>query len=249
MSDASKAALQVGTGKRVTGIAWPYMRLSDALLLHAEASYRLGDMGSAMESLMRVRNRAFPTNPTAAANINPDFFLAIVEERAWELCGENIRKWDLIRWNLLGDYLERFKDEHVELARTGNLPTRIGGGKVPERLYFRYYIPAGFDYREIDYSSVNWRNEITEDTTGWIAAGIYNIRFFPFDETSFDLNRYLNLMDIYNAGYFKQHNNHLFAIPATDAHQSRIQNDPYWANIPPPRTRAEAGATRPETAN
>ncbi|MCL2027222.1 MAG: RagB/SusD family nutrient uptake outer membrane protein [Bacteroidales bacterium] len=235
LSDAAKRALETGTGKRPTGANWPVMRYSDALLLHAEASYHLGEMADAMSSLMQVRNRAFPTNPAAAANINSDFFQAIVDERAWELAGENHRKWDLIRWNLLGEHLERFKDEHYALAERGELPARLGGGLVPSRLYFRFHLPpAPALYQEINMSTVNWRNEVDPaDTVGHIENGIYNIRFFPIPETSVDLNAYLNWLDVLNAGYFKSHNNHLFALPERYALIAKIENDPYWAQVPP----------------
>ena len=35
------------------------------------------------------------------ALMGKDFFDAIVDENAWELAGEGVRKFDLIRWNLL----------------------------------------------------------------------------------------------------------------------------------------------------
>jgi hypothetical protein len=45
-----------------------------------------------------------------------DFFKYIVRERALELGGEGIRKYDLIRWNLLGTALAESKANMLKMA-------------------------------------------------------------------------------------------------------------------------------------
>ncbi|MBQ8158367.1 MAG: RagB/SusD family nutrient uptake outer membrane protein [Prevotella sp.] len=90
-----------------TGINWPVMRYADALLLMSEAYFQTGDMANAKTYLKKVRNRAFVNSPNKAAKVDgyvdalstTDFMQAIRNERAWEFGGENIRKFDLVRWN------------------------------------------------------------------------------------------------------------------------------------------------------
>lgn len=94
-----------------TGINWPVMRYADALLLMSEAFFQTGDMANAKTYLKKVRERAFINSSNKAAKVNTyvdnlnsnNFMKAIRDERAWELGGENIRKFDLIRWNYYSD--------------------------------------------------------------------------------------------------------------------------------------------------
>ena len=93
-----------------TGINWPVLRYADVLLLLAEADNEInnGPTAVAKQMLTRVRARAFAnatnyaemvTNYVNSLNSYDDFKEAIIDERAWEFGGENIRKFDLIRWN------------------------------------------------------------------------------------------------------------------------------------------------------
>lgn len=97
-----------------TGINWPVLRYADVLLLLAEAENEINGnpTETAKDMLKRVRERAFinASNKTAMvdeyiANLNDyeSFKQAIIDERAWEFGGENIRKFDLIRWNYYSD--------------------------------------------------------------------------------------------------------------------------------------------------
>ena len=62
-----------------------------------------------------VHNRAYAEEDKAVAqeyinNIPADkeaFFNAIVDENAWELAGEGVRKYELERWNLLNTKIEK----------------------------------------------------------------------------------------------------------------------------------------------
>lgn len=89
-------------------IDMPVLRYADVLLMFAEAAIgsREGNAPSnlhgisAQECFNKVRARAGLTDP------KPLDFDAIVDERAFEFCGENIRKYDLMRWNLLKTKLE-----------------------------------------------------------------------------------------------------------------------------------------------
>ena len=95
-----------------TSINWPVLRYADVLLMLAETENELnGPNVTAQNALRKVRQRAFATAQwpekvegyiaTISADKN-SFFNAIVNERAWELGGEMIRKFDLVRWNLYG---------------------------------------------------------------------------------------------------------------------------------------------------
>lgn len=108
-----------------TGINWPVLRYTDVLLLLAEADNEInnGPTALAKQMLTRVRERAFinATNKTemvgdyvAALNSHDAFKEAIINERAWEFGGENIRKFDLIRWN---NYASKVVDA-IEWIRT-----------------------------------------------------------------------------------------------------------------------------------
>ncbi len=88
------------------GIDWPILRFSDILLMFAESDNEInqGPTAAAISAFNEVRTRGFGgnaaligTTPTTYAA----FFNAIVSERSFEFGGEGIRKFDLIRWNLL----------------------------------------------------------------------------------------------------------------------------------------------------
>lgn len=92
------------------GLKWQILRYSDVLLMYAEAENEInGASASAYEALNKVRRRGYgkpisvtdPSVDLASGLSKTDFFKAIVRERSLELGGEGIRKYDLIRWNLL----------------------------------------------------------------------------------------------------------------------------------------------------
>jgi hypothetical protein len=103
-----------GTAKYL-GINWVLLRYSDVLLMFAEAENELNGSPTqeAIDALTQVRERAFSPDEDKMPAIPTDyqgFFDALVQERAWEFGGECIRKFDLIRWNLLGTKIEEVKD-------------------------------------------------------------------------------------------------------------------------------------------
>ncbi|RKR81478.1 putative outer membrane starch-binding protein [Mucilaginibacter gracilis] len=90
------------------GLNWPILRYSDILLMYAEADNEIGNGPStnAIAYFNQVRSRGFGG---AAIGVTPTthdaFFTAIQNERFFEFGGEGIRKYDLIRWNLLNTNL------------------------------------------------------------------------------------------------------------------------------------------------
>jgi starch-binding outer membrane protein, SusD/RagB family len=91
-------------------------RLAETYLVAAEAAFMLGNMPDAVKYINVVRERAaYPTgNVTAmditASDLSLDF---ILDERTRELCGENVRWWDLVRTKKL---LERVRMHNKEAA-------------------------------------------------------------------------------------------------------------------------------------
>ena len=71
-------------------------------------------------------------------------FEAIVQENAWEFAGEGYRKWDLIRWNLLAQKIQEFKDTYIQ---------DLTDKKYQEKIYFNY---TDDTKTKIDMSSVTW---------------------------------------------------------------------------------------------
>ncbi|MFX8727509.1 RagB/SusD family nutrient uptake outer membrane protein, partial [Acinetobacter baumannii] len=86
------------------------MRYADVLLMFAEAENEVnnGPDAAAYNAVNMVRRRGYGKILTATSTIDlpaglshDQFFQAIVKERSLELGGEGIRKYDLIRWNLI----------------------------------------------------------------------------------------------------------------------------------------------------
>ncbi|WP_163379740.1 RagB/SusD family nutrient uptake outer membrane protein [Cyclobacterium sp. SYSU L10401] len=79
-------------------------RLAETYLLRAEAHLGKRDMASAAADINVVRERS-NANPVSAAEVNIDY---ILDERARELCWEELRLLTLMRLNLLVDRVKRY---------------------------------------------------------------------------------------------------------------------------------------------
>lgn len=147
------------TAKHMTGINPVLMRYSQVLLYYAEVMNELagpdgnyaGDAGlTARQALAQVHVRAFDDAHKAEAQAYidgisaGDFFDAIVQENAWEFAGEGVRKFDLIRWNLLAQKIMEFKQTYLN---------QLANGIYQEKLYFNYLDAAK---TKIDFSSITW---------------------------------------------------------------------------------------------
>lgn len=138
-----------------TGINWPVMRYADALLLMSEAFFQTGDMANAKIYLKKVRERAFINSSNKATKVDnyvnnlneSNFMKAIRNERAWEFGGENIRKFDLVRWNYYSDAIIDVIEWTAKIARnynqladdyTQDKNLAIEDMGVAPRLYFKY---------------------------------------------------------------------------------------------------------------
>lgn len=169
-----KAHTMGNTSAGATGINFPYMRYADVLLMFAEAENEInnGPTDAAKEALREVRNRAFrnATNRTemvdnylSKLSSKEDFFQAIVDERAWEFGGENIRWKDLVRWNLYNQvvYKTFWKYYAMGCDREESYDH--------ENVFFTY---PGKVYYKVRTRS-EWNETVTNDATGKYAAGNY----------------------------------------------------------------------------
>ncbi|WP_340111376.1 RagB/SusD family nutrient uptake outer membrane protein [Maribellus mangrovi] len=116
-----------------------YMRYAEILLMAAEIENELNGPSAAAPYLKQLRQRAFNQEDWSEkvdAYVNglsskEAMFNAIVDEQAYEFCGEMERKQALIRWNLLKTKLDEAKVKMDDL--------RYQSGEysdVPERIYY-----------------------------------------------------------------------------------------------------------------
>lgn len=125
-------------GTQYYGLKWQVIRYSDVLLMLAEAENELnGPTTTAYNAINMVRRRGFGksiSSPDATVDIpaglsKTDFFKAVIRERALELGGEGIRKYDLIRWNLLATALSESSANMVRMSTSTPMvnPTYMAG--------------------------------------------------------------------------------------------------------------------------
>ncbi len=120
------------------GLKWQILRYADVLLMFAEAENEInGPTSAAYNAINMVRRRGFGkaiTTPDAVVDLpaglnKGDFFTRVVNERSYELGGEGVRKYDLIRWNLLNAKVLETRAELTAFAlgtgRWANTPTRM----------------------------------------------------------------------------------------------------------------------------
>lgn len=196
---------------------WAMIRFSDVLLMFAEAENEInnGSTAAAISAFEEVRKRAFRgnvnrigTTPTTKAG----FFNAIVDERYLEFAGEGIRKYDLIRWNLLaakmapqtGEVRVRLRELRDGTGRYANLPLYIYSRSVGEELQLlnSYYEPGPTE-AITGWTRTNWRQDLIR-TDNTLNVGVTNAHFidaiayfftpnkselFPFDQQTLDSYR------------------------------------------------------------
>jgi starch-binding outer membrane protein, SusD/RagB family len=134
------------------GLKWQILRYSDVLLMFAEAENEInGPTDLAYNAINMVRRRGFgkpltiadPTVDLPTGLGKADFFKAIVRERSLELSGEGVRKYDLLRWNLLQAALTETK---ANLTKLGNA-TSSNSVRVTDLTYS--YQAAGPQYTTV----------------------------------------------------------------------------------------------------
>jgi hypothetical protein len=107
------------------GLKWQILRYADVLLMFAEAENEIsGPTVAAYNAINMVRRRGYgkpiavadPTVDIPAGLSKSEFFKYLVRERALELGGEGIRKYDLIRWNLLSTAITESRNNLNKMA-------------------------------------------------------------------------------------------------------------------------------------
>jgi hypothetical protein len=198
ITNPSIPATSAGT---YNGISWPMIRYSDVLLMFAEAENELhqGPTAAAINALTQVRVRGFNGDASKIGTIPTDyagFFTAITDERMFELGGEGIRKWDLIRWNLISTVIANTRANLAKFRLT-----QAPYDNVPAKMYYLNNSTAGLVYSAgyyqksaasapAGYSSVNWAAAYSAAfVTDWAGSYIPNQReILPYGPSTLTSN-------------------------------------------------------------
>ena len=217
------------------GLKWQLLRYSDVLLMFAEAENELSGAptAAAYTAINQVRRRGFgkPINtPNAAVDIpaglsKTDFFKAIVRERALELAGEGIRKFDLIRWKLLETAINETKANLLRMANSqamvnptymSDLPPYCLSATLPTSMY-------AINNTTSDDNNIGglWANSLYKPAPAATPAGTTKITWIGAAVNTTALARY--------ASGFASGKSELFPLPqaARDANINLTQNPLY----------------------
>ncbi len=186
------------------GYNWPFIRFADVLLMFAETENELnGPTPAAIAAFEEVRKRAFPagskavgTTPTTKAA----FFEAITNERYLEFGSEGIRKFDLLRWNLLAQKIQEARDK-IQLIRDSKAPY----ANVPKYLYWKnngeeiqwlnsFYKTTALTTAPTGWTRLDWTQHLTTNLIDGLPLHQGIARFFvpgkselfPFDQATVD---------------------------------------------------------------
>lgn len=165
-----RVPLLPGTGLNV-GYNWCVIRFSDVLLMYAEAVNEInnGPTPEAIAAFEEVRKRGYRGN-TGLIGVTPNtkaaFFNAIVNERFLEFGHEGIRKYDLLRWNMLEAKIAeaRVKIQQIRdrVAPYAYVPQYIYWKNVGEEI--QYYAGTNTALTAQPF----WRpTQVPSPTTGW----------------------------------------------------------------------------------
>lgn len=156
------------------GINFIKLRYPQVLLMFAECLNELtGDPDAtsyngtsyampARQALLAVRERAYAGNEAEAQayvnslNSKDAFFEALVDENELEFAGESVRKWDLIRWNLLAEKILETRAATINRSQT----TPEGNDVVWDAKVAYKYLDSGKNL--IDDSSWTWGQNLSK---------------------------------------------------------------------------------------
>jgi len=152
------------------GIDWPILRYSDVLLMYAEADNEINGAPNATDIsyLNQVRTRAYGSATTigTAPTTYAGFFTAIQNERELEFGAEGIRKYDLIRWNLLNTNLTLTRNNITAMinkaAPYNNLPQSMYYLNASQTLVYGNSLTAPTpSATPTGYTKVAWVSSLT----------------------------------------------------------------------------------------
>lgn len=191
------------TGPQYFGVNWPILRYSDVLLMFAEAENEINNGPSAegKAAFEQVRLRAFGGNASligTTPSTYTGFFNAIVKERALELGDEGVRKYDLIRWNMMATKIAETKATLTAMSNRdapyNNLPDYMFYLNNSPTLTWAgsYYKPNTIGSVEPPgYTRVNWvRSNIASTILTYYAASFTpnKSELLPIPQASLDAN-------------------------------------------------------------
>ncbi len=200
-----RVPLLPGTALNV-GYNWPMIRFSDVLLMFAEAENEINGnpTAAAIAAFEEVRKRAFINKNSPAIGKTPTtkdaFFNAIVDERYLEFGGEGIRKFDLIRWNLLATKIAETRTKIADMkARKGayaNVPQYLFWRNNGEELQFlnSFYKANTTTTAPTGWTRLDWAQHLTGNLIDGVALDQGIARFFvtgkselfPYDQATVD---------------------------------------------------------------
>lgn len=144
-----------------SGINWILIRFSDVLLMFAETENELnnGPTSAAISAITEVSKRGHGGNANLVPAIPSDyngFFKFLVKERYLEFGNEGIRKYDLIRWNLLTRAITETKTNLANLGAATQSPIVAPSymapppsysmtGTLPKSMYYWTTLPTPFN--------------------------------------------------------------------------------------------------------
>lgn len=197
------------------GYNWVLIRFSDVLLMFAEAENEINGAPTAagIAAFEEVRKRAYGTANASKIGVTPTtkaaFFDAIVNERWLEFGSEAIRKYDLIRWNLLatkiGEARQAMQDIRDAKGKYANVPNTLYWRNNGEEIEFYTTIVTGSKQPlntpiqtpspTTGWTKVDWRANLTSATALdgkplWQAFAFFftpnKSELFPFDQATMD---------------------------------------------------------------
>jgi hypothetical protein len=203
-------------------LKWQILRYSDVMLMFAEAENEIsGPTAAAYNAVNQVRRRGYG-KPISTANAavdlpaglnKADFFTAIVKERSLELGGEGVRKYDLIRWNLLAT---KIADTKATLLAMSTLTAPYD--KLPIAMYYK---TTGTSDDNTFGSNSLWVNSFYKTAPTATPAGTTKVVWMSAAINTTALSRF--------ATGFVTGKSELLPIPqpARDANRNLVQNPGY----------------------
>jgi hypothetical protein len=186
------------------------LRYTDILLMFAEAAIGSKE-GNAPSEFYGIDKQDCLDKVRARAGLGsvPVTIENIIDERAFEFCGENIRKYDLMRWGILKEKLEKAQADAYDLQNnTGDFAGR------PDSVWFHYtrnddysqngaaYVFDKFVGLDVDAT----RPAEYDKETGWVAKSFFDKEEVPFltpdkwyiykEGTDIDMHQYWPIFDV-----------------------------------------------------
>ena len=220
------------------GYNWAVIRFSDVLLMYAEAVNEIngGPTSEAINAFEEVRKRGYRGN-TSMIGTTPTtkdaFFNAIVNERYLEFGHEAVRKYDLLRWNLLETKIAEARTKIQQIRdRTGiyaNVPQYIYYKNVGEEIV--YYTSADSTGKALPF----WRPTQAPPASTIGTTQIPATKWVRIDWAQHLTGNVLNVGDGANkplwqaiAYWFKPGKSELFPYTQSilDSYQGRLKQNP-----------------------